>query len=63
MELSGLSRRNDELMTAKDSDPVVIRDLDLQFKEYKSKYKQVNTEWRSAKGTFLACWRFNHLIF
>jgi hypothetical protein len=31
--LSGLSRQNDELMAAKDSDLVVIRDLDVQPKE------------------------------
>jgi hypothetical protein len=35
-ELSGLSRRNDELMTATDSDLVVIRDLDVQLKEHRA---------------------------
>ena len=49
-ELSDLSRRNDELMTAKDADLVVIRDLDLQLKEYKRKYEQAKTELRSVKG-------------
>ena len=49
-ELADLSRRNDELMTAKDSDLVVIRDLDTQLKEYKRKYEQAKTELRSAKG-------------
>lgn len=49
-ELSDLSRRNDELMTAKDSDLVVIRDLDTQLKEYKRKYEQAKTELRSMKG-------------
>lgn len=49
-ELSDLSRRNDELMTAKDSDLVVIHDLDLQLKEYKRKYEQAKTELRSVKG-------------
>lgn len=49
-ELSDLSRRNDELMTAKDSDLVVIRDLDTQLKEYKRKYEQAKTELRSVKG-------------
>lgn len=49
-ELSDLSRRNDELMTAKDSDLVVIRDLDSQLKEYKRKYEQAKTELRSVKG-------------
>ncbi|KAH7873105.1 uncharacterized protein C8R40DRAFT_1113973 [Lentinula edodes] len=38
------------LMTAKDSDLVVIRDLDNQFKEYKRKYEQVKTELRSVKA-------------
>jgi archaellum component FlaC len=49
-ELSDLSRRNDELMTAKDSDLTVIRDLDSQLKEYKRKYEQAKTELRSVKG-------------
>ncbi|KAG2131707.1 uncharacterized protein EDB93DRAFT_1311288 [Suillus bovinus] len=50
-ELSDLSRRNDELMTAKDSDLTVIRDLDSQLKEYKRKYEQAKTELRSVKVT------------
>jgi len=50
-EVSDLSRRNDELMTSKDSDLVVIRDLDAQLKEYKRKYEQAKTELRSTKGT------------
>lgn len=49
-ELSDLSKRNDELMTAKDADLVVIRDLDSQLKEYKRKYEQAKTELRSMKG-------------
>lgn len=50
-ELGDLSRRNDELMTAKDADLVVIRDLDNQLKDYKRKYEQAKTELRSVKGT------------
>lgn len=50
-ELSDLSKRNDELMTAKDADLVVIRDLDTQLKEYKRKYEQAKTELRSMKAT------------
>ncbi|KAJ3543974.1 hypothetical protein NM688_g5797 [Phlebia brevispora] len=50
-ELSDLSRRNDELMTAKDADLQVIRDLDTQLKEYKRKYEQAKTELRSVKAT------------
>lgn len=50
VEVSDLSRRNDELMTSKDSDLVVIRDLDAQLKEYKRKYEQAKTELRSVKG-------------
>jgi protein SPA2 len=50
-EVGDLSRRNDELMTAKDSDLVVIRDLDNQLKEYKRKYEQAKTELRSIKAT------------
>ncbi|TFK23690.1 cell polarity protein [Coprinopsis marcescibilis] len=51
LELGNLSRRNDELMTAKDSDLAVIRDLDAQLKEYKRKYEQAKTELRSIKTT------------
>lgn len=52
-EVSDLSRRNDELMTSKDSDLVVIRDLDAQLKDYKRKYEQAKTELRSVKGIYL----------
>jgi hypothetical protein len=48
--ISELSRRNDELMNAKDSDLAVIRDLDAQLKDYKRKYEQAKTELRSVKG-------------
>lgn len=54
LELDNLNRRNDELMTAKDSDLSVIRDLDLQLKEYKRKYEQAKTELRSVKGDLFA---------
>ncbi|KAF8070406.1 hypothetical protein FPV67DRAFT_1017824 [Lyophyllum atratum] len=50
-ELGDLARRNDELMTAKDSDLVVIRDLDQQLKDYKRKYEQAKTELRNVKAT------------
>ncbi|KAI0759954.1 hypothetical protein BD413DRAFT_594323 [Trametes elegans] len=50
-ELSDLSRRNDELMAAKDSDLATIRDLDAQMKDYKRKYEQAKTELRSVKAT------------
>lgn len=49
-ELGDLSRRNDELMAAKDADHVVIREMDSQLKEYKRKYEQAKTELRSTKG-------------
>ena len=62
-ELADLSRRNDELMTAKDSDLVVIRDLDAQLKEYKRKYEQSKTELRSVKGELLAYSDDRSLIF
>lgn len=52
VELDNLSRRNDELMTAKDSDLAIIRDLDVQLKEYKRKYEQAKTELRSVKSEF-----------
>lgn len=51
IELSDLSRRNDELITAKENDLNVIRDLDSQLKEYKRKYEQAKTELRNVKGT------------
>ncbi|KIJ15449.1 hypothetical protein PAXINDRAFT_168952 [Paxillus involutus ATCC 200175] len=50
-ELIDLGRRNDELMTAKDADLAVIRDLDNQSKEYKRKYEQAKNELRSVKAT------------
>lgn len=49
-ELQDLQRRNDELMTAKDADLTVIREMDTQLKEYKRKYEQAKTELRSVKG-------------
>lgn len=54
MELSELSRQNDELMSAKDNDMVIISDLDAQVKEYKRKYEQAKTELRSVKGEQLS---------
>jgi len=51
-EVSDLSRRNDELMTSKDSDLILIRDLDAQLKDYKRKYEQAKTELRSVKGRY-----------
>lgn len=50
IELGDLSRRNDELMTAKENDLNVIRDLGSQLKDYKRKYEQAKTELRSVKG-------------
>ncbi|KAF9528478.1 hypothetical protein CPB83DRAFT_766575 [Crepidotus variabilis] len=50
-EVEELSRRNDELMNAKDADNMLIRDLDNQMKEYKRKYEQAKTELRSVKAT------------
>ena len=50
-ELTELSRRNDELMTAKDADLTVIRDLDTQCKDYKRKYELAKTELRGVKGS------------
>ncbi|KAG6884997.1 hypothetical protein C0993_006648 [Termitomyces sp. T159_Od127] len=50
-ELGDLSRRNDELMAAKDSDLGIIRELDQQLKDYKRKYEQAKTELRNVKAT------------
>jgi len=49
-ELQDLSKRNDELMSAKDADHQIIRELDMQMKDYKRKYEQAKTELRSVKG-------------
>jgi hypothetical protein len=49
-ELSDLSRRNDEALSARESDQLVIRDLDTQLKEYKRKYELAKTELRNVKG-------------
>ena len=49
-ELNDLSRQNDELITSKDSDLILIRDLGNQLKEYKRKYELAKTELRSVKG-------------
>lgn len=54
LEISDLSRRNDELMSSKDSDNLLIRELDSQLKDYKRKYEQAKTELRSVKGVFLS---------
>jgi len=50
IELNDLSRQNDELITSKDSDLILIRDLGNQLKDYKRKYEQAKTELRSVKG-------------
>lgn len=49
-ELNELSKRNDELMTAKEADAIIIRDMGIQLKEYKRKYEQAKTELRHFKG-------------
>ena len=49
-EVSDLSRRNDEIMQARDQDLVVIQDLNAQIKEYKRKYELAKTELRNVKG-------------
>ena len=51
-ELSELSQRNDELLSAKDNDMAMMRELEGQVKEYKRKYEQAKNELRSAKGVF-----------
>ncbi|PPQ98392.1 hypothetical protein CVT24_004071 [Panaeolus cyanescens] len=54
IEISDLSRRNDELMSSKDSDNLLIRELDNQLKDYKRKYEQAKTELRSVKGVSIS---------
>lgn len=50
IELDQLSRCNEDLMTAKHSVLIAIRDLNGQLKEYKRKYEQAKTELRGVKG-------------
>lgn len=50
VELDDLSRRNDDLMAAKESDLAVLHNLNLQLKDYKKKYEAAKTELRSLKG-------------
>ena len=57
-EVSELSRRNDELICAKDADNATIHDLDNQSKEYKRKYELAKTELRSVKGLCHYCGLF-----
>ena len=54
IELNDLSRQNGELITSKDSDLILIRDLGNQLKEYKRKYEQAKTELRGVKGKISA---------
>ena len=61
-ELTELSRRNDELMTAKDADLAVIHDLDAQRKDYKRKYELAKTELRGLKGSFSLGWQMNWFV-
>lgn len=49
-ELHDLSRRNDELMAAKESDLTTMKELGSQLKDYKRKYEMAKTELRSVKG-------------
>ena len=49
-KVSDVSRSNEELMTSKDSDLVIIRDLDIHLKDYMRRYEQVKTEIWSLKG-------------
>lgn len=60
-ELNGLSRHNDELIASKDSDSILIRDLNNQLKEYKRKYEQAKTELRSVKGKNISLNTFSHV--
>ena len=52
-ELSDLSRQNDELMAAKESDLAIIQNLDSQVKEYKKKYEMTRSELRGLKGCMI----------
>ena len=58
-ESSDLSNRYEELMTARESDRNLIRDLDQQLKEYKRKYEQARTELRGIRGLPLSYFHFS----
>lgn len=49
-EARELSQRNEELLMARETDSNLLRDLNVQMKEYKRKYEQSKTELRSLKG-------------
>lgn len=49
-----MSIKLSELLSSKDSDLVVIQNLDIQLKEYKKKYEQAKTELRGVKGVRLS---------
>ncbi|CAO1637176.1 unnamed protein product [Sympodiomycopsis kandeliae] len=50
-EVQQLSARNEELVSEKDQDLVVIRDLNQQIQTFKRKYEQAKTELRQYKAT------------
>ncbi|CEH11846.1 SPA2 PROTEIN [Ceraceosorus bombacis] len=50
-EIRQLSTRNDEMMAEKESDLVVVRDLNNQMQSYKRKYETAKTELRALKAT------------
>ena len=52
-KLSDLSQRNAELTTSKESDLIVIHDLDAQLKDHKRKYDHAKTELHSVKGRYV----------
>jgi hypothetical protein len=50
-ELRQLSLRNDEILSDKDNDEAIIRDLNNQVSSYKRKYENAKTELRNLKAT------------
>lgn len=50
-ELRQLSLRNDEMISDKDGDQAIIRDLNNQVSSYKRKYENAKTELRNLKAT------------
>ncbi|KDQ11966.1 hypothetical protein BOTBODRAFT_113544 [Botryobasidium botryosum FD-172 SS1] len=50
-ELKDLSVRNEEMMAEKDSDALLMQNLNTQLKEYRRKYEQAKTELRNLKAT------------
>lgn len=50
-EIKDLANRNEELLSAKNTDMATIRDLEEQVADYRKKYEKAKTELRGLKAT------------